>query len=131
MLTANLGSGTGCPSSEQAVIVNLEWPDLSDDDALAWSRRYFGHNGIGPRFVPHRTACGSFKRHDKWKDFLEAGQQRRNNALWNSVRALPPNEKTAYFARTGLNRVRLDSAARLLDGRVRWVKYRTKDVLDP
>jgi hypothetical protein len=118
------------PESGQAVIVNLEWPDLSDDDALAWSKRYFGHRGVGPRFVSHRTGSGSFARYDKWKDFLEAGQQRRNNALWNWIRALPPNEKTAYFARTGLNRVRLDSAARLLDGRVRWIKYRTKDVLD-
>jgi hypothetical protein len=40
------------PESRQAVIANLEWPELSDDEALSWSRRYFGHEASGPRFLP-------------------------------------------------------------------------------
>src|SRR6516225_4960439 len=31
------------PESRQAVVVNLEWPEMSEDQALSWSRRYFGH----------------------------------------------------------------------------------------
>ena len=116
--------------SRQAVVVNLEWPELSDDEALVWSRRYFGHDGFGPRFVPYRRGSGGFERYDKSKDFLGPGQQQRNHALRNWVHGLPPDEKTAYIARTGLNRVRLDRAVRSTDDRVRWIKYRTEDVLD-
>jgi hypothetical protein len=46
------------------------------------------------------------------------------------MRTLPPEEKTSYIARNGLNRVRVDRAVRLAEGRVRWIKYRTGDVLD-
>ena len=119
------------PESRQAVVVNLEWPELSDDEALVWSRRYFGYEGFGPRFVPYRTGSGSFERYDKSKDFLGPAQQQRNHALWNWVRGLPPDEKTAYIARTGLNRVRADRAVRSTQDRIRWIKYQTKDVLDP
>jgi hypothetical protein len=119
------------PESRQAVIVNLEWPEMSDDEALSWSRRYFGHETSGPRFVPYRTGCRSFERYDKSSDFLEPSQQQRNHVLWNWVRALPPDEKTSYIARTGLNRVRIDRAVRSTQDRIRWIKYQTKDVLDP
>ena len=119
------------PESRQAVIVNLEWPEMSDDEALSWSRGYFGHEASGPRFVPYRTGCRSFERYDKSRDFLGLGQQERNHALWNRVRALPPDEKTSYIARTGLNRVRGDRMVRLTQERIRWIKYRTEDVLEP
>ena len=46
------------------------------------------------------------------------------------MRTLPPEEKTSYIARNGLNRVRVDRAVRLAECRVRWIKYRTGDVLD-
>jgi N-terminal region of glycosyl transferase group 7/N-terminal domain of galactosyltransferase len=118
------------PESRQAVIVNLEWPEMSDDEALLWSRGYFGHEASGPRFVPYRTGCRSFERYDKSRDFLGLGQQERNHALWNRVRALPPAEKTSYIARTGLNRVRIERAVRSTQDRVRRIKYQTEDVLD-
>jgi N-terminal region of glycosyl transferase group 7/N-terminal domain of galactosyltransferase len=118
------------PESRQAVIVNLEWPEMSDDEALLWSRGYFGHEASGPRFVPYRTGCRSFERYDKSRDFLGLGQQERNHALCNRVRALPPAEKTSYIARTGLNRVRIERAVRSTQDRVRWIKYQTEDVLD-
>ena len=63
------------PESRQAVIVNLEWPEMSDDEALSWSRGYFGHEDFGPRFVPYRTGCRSFERYDKSRDFLGLGQR--------------------------------------------------------
>jgi hypothetical protein len=44
---------------------------------------------------------------------------------------LNADEKTAYIARTGLNRVRLDRAVRSIQGRIRWIKYQTKDVFYP
>jgi hypothetical protein len=119
------------PESRQAVVVNLEWPEMSDDEALLWSRRYFGHEASGPRFVTHRAGCHSFERYDKSRGFLGLGQQERNHALWNRVRALPPDEKTSYIARNGLNRVRVDRAVRLTQDRIRWIKYQTEDVLDP
>jgi glycosyl transferase family 7 (putative galactosyltransferase) len=118
------------PESRQAVIVNLEWPEISDDEALAWSRRYFGHETFGPRFVPHRTGSRSFQRYDKSRDFFGPGQQERNHALWNRIRTLPRDEKTSYIARSGLNRVSLDRAIRSIDDRIRWIKYQTEDVLD-
>ena len=119
------------PESRQAVVVNLEWPELSDDEALSWSRSYFGYEAAGPRFVPYKTSCRSFERYDKSRDFLGPGQQHRNHTLWNRVRALPADKKTSYIARTGLNRVRVDRAVRLTEDRVRWIKYQTADVLDP
>ena len=119
------------PESGQAVIVNLEWPEISDDEALSWSRGYFGHGASGPRFVPYRTSCRSFERYDKSRDFLGPDQQERNHTLWNRVRALPSDEKTSYIARNGLNRVRVDHLIRSTHDRIRWIKYQTRDVLDP
>jgi hypothetical protein len=58
------------PESRQAVVANLEWPEMSDEEALSWSQRYFGHESSGPRFVPYRTGYGSFERYDKSSDFL-------------------------------------------------------------
>ena len=117
--------------SRQAVVVNLEWPEISDDEALSWSRRYFGHEDSGPRFVPYRAGCRRFERYDKWRDFLELSQQEHNHDLWNRVHALPPDEKTLYIARNGLNRVSVNRAVRLTQDRIRWIKYQTEDVLDP
>jgi hypothetical protein len=119
------------PESRQAVIVNLEWPEMSDDEALSWSRRYFGHEDSGPRFVPYSAGCRSFERYDKSRDFLGLGQQERNHDLWSRVRAWSPDEKTSYIARNGLNRVRVDRAVRFNRDRIRWIKYQTEDVLDP
>ena len=119
------------PESRQAVVVNLEWPEMSDDQALSWSRRYFGHDACGPRFVPYRTSCGNFGRYDKSRDFLEPGQQQRNHVLWNRMRELPSDKKTLHIARTGLNRVRVDQAVRSIQDRIRWIRYQTADVLDP
>ena len=81
--------------------------------------------------MPYRTSCGSFERYDKSKDFPGLSQQQRNHALWHWMRALPADEKTSYIARNGLNRVRIDRAVRLTQDRIRWIKYRTEDVLDP
>jgi hypothetical protein len=47
------------------------------------------------------------------------------------MRALPADKKTSHIARTGLNRVRVDRAVRLIQDRIRWIKYQTVDVLDP
>jgi N-terminal domain of galactosyltransferase len=58
------------PESRQAVVANLEWPEMSDEEALSWSQRYFGQESSGPRFVLYRTGYGSFERHDKSSDFL-------------------------------------------------------------
>jgi N-terminal domain of galactosyltransferase len=46
------------PESRQAVAINLEWPELSDDEALAWSKRYFAYETSGPRFVSYRCPAG-------------------------------------------------------------------------
>jgi hypothetical protein len=119
------------PESREAVVMNLEWPDLADNEALAWSRRYFGHETSGPRFVPYRCSVsnGNLQRYDKSKDFWEVGQQQRNNTLWNQIYMLPPAEKTSYFAQNGLSRVRINHVTRITRGRVRWIEYRIPDVL--
>jgi hypothetical protein len=119
------------PESRQAVVVNLEWPEMSDAESLSWSRRYFGHEACGPRFMPYRAGCPGFERYDKTRDFLGLGQPERNHDLWNRVRALPPNEKTSYIARNGLNRVRVDRSVRFNRDQIRWIKYQTEDVLEP
>jgi hypothetical protein len=121
------------PESQSAIAINLEWPDLADDEALAWSRRYFAHETFGPRFVPYRCPAGSreFEQYDKSNDFWGLGQQERNNALWTWMRTLPPEEKTSYIAKNGLSRVRLDRTVRLARDRIRWIKYQTADVLEP
>ena len=117
------------PESRQAVVANLEWPEMSDEEALLWSQRHFGHETSGPRFVPYKAGCGGFERYDKSSDFLGPGQQARNHALWHRVRALSPDDKSAYIARNGLNRVRVDHAVRSTQDRIRWIKYQTADLL--
>lgn len=112
------------PESKGAVVLNLEMPQMTDDDAMSWSRGYFGHDGSGPRFVPYR---GNLDRHDKSRNFE---WQQRNHVLWESIYRMPPAERSLCFARSGLNRVSLDRAARGISGRIRWIKYRTDDVLD-
>ena len=119
------------PESRRAVIVNLEWPEMSDEEALSWSRGYFGHEASGPRFVPYRSGGRSLMRYNKSGDFLGPGQQERNHALWHRVWALPPDDKSAYIAQNGLNRVSVDRAVRSTQDRIRWVQYRTQDVLNP
>jgi hypothetical protein len=122
------------PESRKAVAMNLEWPDLSNDEALAWSRRYFGYETLGPLFVPYRRTTGNshFEQYDKSNDFWQLGQQERNYALWTWTRTLPPEDKTLYIAKNGLNRVRLDRTVRFGQGQgqVQWIKYRTEDVLE-
>ena len=118
------------PESRRAVIVNLEWPEMSDEEALSWSRSYFGHEASGPRFVPYRSGGRSLVRYDKSRDFLGPGQQELNHALWNRVRALPPAKKSSYITQNGLNRVRVDRASRSNQDRIRWITYQTEDVLD-
>jgi hypothetical protein len=120
------------PESREAVVMNLEWPDLADDEALAWSRPYFGHDTFGPRFIPYRCTAGHRKlqRYDKSKDFWEAGQQQRNHTLLNQIRMLPPAEKTSYFARNGFNRVGVNRARQVTRGRIRWIEYRIDEVLE-
>ena len=98
--------------------------------ALSWSRGYFGHEASGPRFVPYRSGGRSLVRYDKSRDFLGSGQQELNHA-GNRVRALPPDKKSSYITRNGLNRVSVDRAVRSIQDRIRWVQYRTQDVLDP
>jgi hypothetical protein len=115
------------PESRQAVIVNLEWPEMS----TARPSRGRGVEASGPRFVPYRTDCRSFERYDKSRDFLRHGQQARNHALWHRMRALLQNEKTTYIGRNGVNRVRVDRAIRSTQDRIQWIKYQTGLVLDP
>jgi beta-1,4-galactosyltransferase 1 len=119
--------------SRQAVAINLEWPEMSDDEALVWSKRYFGYETMGPRFVSYRCPANDrkFNRYDKFTDFWGAGQQERNHDLWNWMRALPGGEKSSYIGRNGLNRVRLNRAVRRTWGRIRWISYQTEDVLVP
>jgi len=119
------------PESQQAVAINLEWPEMSEDEALMWSKRYFGYETTGPRFVSYRCPGGDrkFKRYNKSTDFWGAGQQARNQGLWHWMRALPAAEKSSYIGRNGLNRVRLNCAVRRTCGRIRWVGYQTEDVL--
>jgi hypothetical protein len=94
------------PESRQAVVANLEWPEMSDEGVLSWSQRYFGHESSGPRFVRDRTGCGSFERYDKSGDFLGPSQQERSHALWRRMRVLPPDDKSAYIARDELSQGR-------------------------
>jgi hypothetical protein len=119
------------PESRRAVIVNLELPALSDEDALAWSRRYFGHRGVGPRFVPYRRPRHgqALERHDKG-DFMYQEQRERNDARGRSVGELPGAQRTAHIRDNGLNLVRLEAAAREIQGGVRWLRYRTDEALD-
>ena len=110
------------PESRRAVIANLEWPEMSDEEAFSRSQHRFGQETSGPRLVPDRTDSGSFEQYDKSSNFLAGGQQERNQALWHRVRALPPDNKSAYIARNGLNRVRVASAARSTQDQIRWIK---------
>jgi FkbM family methyltransferase len=117
--------------SRAAVAMNLDWPELPDDESLRWSQSYFGHRGGGPRYVTwSRTAHGRpLPPYDKTNGFLEEEQRVRNQALWGRVRSMSTSGKLAYLRENGINRVRLEGARREERGRLRWLRYRTEDVL--
>jgi len=112
------------PECRQAVSANVEWPEMSDEEALSWSQRYFGHKASGPWFVPYRSDCRSFERYDKSSDFLAPSQQERDHALWHRVRVLPRVHR-AERVEPRQGRCAVQSTW----GRVLWIKYQTLDGL--
>lgn len=118
------------PESRGAVAVNLEWPDLSEADALTWSQSYFGHRGEGPRFVPYPGGreAPQLERYDKSRDFHRGDKQRENHALWNRVRALPAPQKSLYMRENGLCELRREPIVRERRAGVEWLRYRTEEV---
>ncbi|HLK88355.1 MAG TPA: galactosyltransferase-related protein [Polyangia bacterium] len=121
------------PESRGALSANLEWPELSDADALDWSRSYFGHRGDGPRFVayPGSRERPPLERYDKSVDFHRRDKQRDNHALWNRVRALPAAQKSLYIRENGLSELRRERVRRERRDRIQWLRYRTDEVLQP
>jgi hypothetical protein len=114
--------------AQDAVVCNLELPDLPDAGALAWSRRYFGLTGPrGPRFVPFRSSP-PLPRYDKGDFFFEE-QRRRNEARCNAFHSLPVEARIAQMRRLGVNGVRL-STVRVdrPQPRVVWLSYDTSAV---
>ena len=112
------------PECRQAVSANVEWPEMSDEEALSWSQRYFGHKASGPWFVPYRSDCRSFERYDKSSDFLAPSQQERDHVLWHRVRVLPRVHR-AERVEPRQGRCAVQSTW----GRVLWIKYQTLDGL--
>jgi FkbM family methyltransferase len=111
--------------------MNLDWPELPDEASLRQSQSYFGHHDAGPRFVSwSRAAHGRpLEPYDKTVGFLREEQRVRNQALWGHVRNLPSATKLVYLQANGLNHVRLAGARREQRGSIRWLRYRTDDVL--
>ena len=119
------------PESRGALSANLEWPDLSEADALTWSQSYFGHRGDGPRFVAYPGSGDSsrIERYDKSNDFHRRDKQRDNHALWNRVRALSAPQKSLYIRENGLCELRREPILRERRDRIQWLRYRTAEVL--
>jgi hypothetical protein len=127
-------STTGCDlrlwhetdESKNAVSWNLEMPPLSDDQALAWSMRYFGLRlPGGPRFVPFRGRDGasSFAQHDK-NDFLNADQRRKNEERYQIFHARSLDDKRAQLRRSGLENVQLPAVSvKKREERLVWLAY--------
>lgn len=120
------------PESRDAVAINLDWPELPDEESLRQSQSYFGHQDAGPRFATWNRAIHGRPHvpYDK-SGFLHEAQRARNHALWGRVRHLPKEMKLAYLKANGLNRVRFEGARRERRGSIHWLRYRTEDVLDP
>lgn len=115
--------------SKGAVSWNLELPALSDDQALAWSMRYFGLRlPGGPRFVPFRGGGAStFRQHDK-NDFLDPEQRRQNEARYQAFHALALDDKRAHLRRSGLENVQLSAVTvKKREPRLVWLAYDAAD----
>jgi hypothetical protein len=111
--------------SKGAVSWNLELPPLSDDQALAWSMRYFGLRlPGGPRFVPFSGGGATpFAQHDK-NDFLDPDQRRRNEARYQAFHALPLDDRRAHLRRSGLANVQLPAVTvKKREPRLVWLAY--------
>jgi hypothetical protein len=127
-------SATGCDvrlwhetdESKGAVSWNLEMPPLSDDQALAWSMRYFGLRlPGGPRFLPFRGRDGAFPfaQHDK-NDFLVPDQRRKNEERYQTFHALSLDDKRTELRRVGLADVRLSAVTvKKREPRLVWLTY--------
>lgn len=115
--------------AKDAVMANLEWPTMSEAEAFNRSKGYFGHGGLGPRFVPYASRTQVIGRCDK-KDFFNPVHQQRNARIWEEIYAMPLPEKIAYIQQNGLNLVDLAKiVVRERTSNFVWVAYETADVL--
>jgi N-terminal domain of galactosyltransferase len=115
--------------AKDAVMANLEWPTISEAEAFNRSKSYFGHGGLGPRFVPYASQTRVISRCDK-KDFFSPVYQWRNARIWEEIYAMPLSKKLAYIQQNGVNLVDLTKI--VVRERTRnfvWVAYETSDVL--
>lgn len=120
--------------ARQAVILNLEMPDLPTHEAEKWFQGYFGHSGDGPRFISPSQAYGGIviDRHDK-SDFLIPAQRQKNNELCDRIHRLSSLQKRQYIDTNGLNLVDLSKVSVKRRGdKVVWLIYdSTRTLLDP
>ena len=120
--------------SKNALSWNLEMPALTDDQAQAWSMRYFGLRlPGGPSFLPFRgpDRARPFAQHDK-NDFLNPDQRRKNEERYQAFHALSGDDKRVQLRRSGLANVDLSAVtAKRREPRLVWLTYDARAVWRP
>lgn len=109
--------------SKNARMYNLEL-SMSEDQAFLLSKEYFGHNGIGPCYVPYPQAPKHVRR-----DFFAAVYLHKNLKLLDRVLAKRYSKKMKYFLRNGMNLV--DITKIFIKERTKnlvWITYKATDV---
>ena len=85
-------------SSRQAVVANLEWPEMSDEEAPRGLRATSGTRAPGLGSSPIGPAMAASKGTINRATSLDPQRRRR----WRRMRVLPPDDKSAYIARDEL-----------------------------
>jgi hypothetical protein len=118
--------------ARMALILTLEHPPMSPQEAEALSRRYWG-NGPGPTFVRVNDVPNGAdleRRYDKTDDFLCSDATRKNSTLCERIKHFGEDDRRRYFANCGSNLLDIEAISDVRkQGCVCHVTYETGKLL--
>jgi hypothetical protein len=125
------------PESRNAVIVDLDLDPQSREACDAHSRWYFGHDGVGPRYVSYnltdhvRPKSQVPKQGWRMKDWHFQTLSDRHRQIIDFLVSLPEGQKRKYAGLYGMNWVNKSKVDVVVDNeRLCHLRYRWFDVVD-
>jgi hypothetical protein len=103
------------PESKEAIMVNLEYPQLVDLQERAWSRGYFGYTDEGPRFVSYvneEFGTKLEKQYDKSDFYSKKRCNDTNKRFCEFLFTLPAEYRKQYYQLRGMNLINLEKTTK-------------------
>jgi hypothetical protein len=118
------------PGADRVVLVDLEWPGITAEEANRRSQGYFGPRSH--RFIPGESYLGNRmpEPYNKFADFYSDQVAQRNGQRLEDIWRMSGQDLATLISTSGLNQVRLDRlGSRERSGSVRRIRYCAQDVL--